>query len=176
MELQSASRDALIKRLSGYWKMEAGNALLMPAIIVWLASAQISWLTAFTFVPMVALLAIGAIYWKAKLEQIADGADISPVVKSLARWQWPMLILSLAALGAMIALWSVPSLAKGRADQWAATAAAVLAALEYVNYYHRQLQHFDHPADWKRLLSGKGFRRSQLREDIDRLVRGKKST
>jgi hypothetical protein len=41
--------------------------------------------------------------------------------------------------------------------------------LEYVNYYHRQLQHFDHAADWKRLLAGRGFRVSQMAADLQRL-------
>ena len=53
-------------------------------------------------------------------------------------------------------------------DRWVALAAAVLAALEYVNYYHRQLQHFDNFADIKRLLTGRGFRRSQMARDLER--------
>jgi hypothetical protein len=42
----------------------------------------------------------------------------------------------------------------------------VLAILEYINYYHYQLQHFDHAADFARLLSGRGFRRSHLSKAI----------
>jgi hypothetical protein len=53
------------------------------------------------------------------------------------------------------------------ADRIAATACAVLAALEYVNYYHRQLQHFDNWADFKRLIAGKGFRKSWMARDLD---------
>jgi hypothetical protein len=53
------------------------------------------------------------------------------------------------------------------ADQIAATACAALAALEYVNYYHRQLQHFDSWADFKRLLAGKGFRKSWMARDLE---------
>ncbi len=176
MTSQRTSREALIKRLSGYWKMEAGNVVLIPAIILYLTEAKLSLLTWLALVPMMGLLLIGTVYWKAKLAQIEIGTDIAPVAMILARWQWPMLGLTLAALAAMVTLWIEPSLATGRADQWSGTAAATLAALEYVNYYHRQLQHFDHWADWKRLLSGRGFRRSQLREDIDRLKRERSST
>jgi len=43
-----------------------------------------------------------------------------------------------------------------------------LAVLEYVNYYHIQLQHFDHAADWKRLLAGKGLRPSSMARDLAR--------
>jgi hypothetical protein len=34
--------------------------------------------------------------------------------------------------------------------------------LEYINYYVVQLQHFDHASDFKRLLSGRGFREAHL--------------
>jgi uncharacterized integral membrane protein len=44
----------------------------------------------------------------------------------------------------------------------------LLAVLEYINYYHVQLQHFDHVADWRRLVSGRGFRRSHLAREIER--------
>jgi hypothetical protein len=47
----------------------------------------------------------------------------------------------------------------------------LLAVLEYVNYYHVQLQHFDHDADWRRLMSGRGFRPSHLAREIDRWKR-----
>ncbi|WFL78386.1 hypothetical protein P7228_04800 [Altererythrobacter arenosus] len=164
-----ATRQALIARLSGYWKMEAGNALLIPALILWLSDARISWLTGFTLIPMIALLVLGAIYWKAKLAQIETGSDVEPAVRLIARWQWPLLALSILALATMVALWIEPSLAAGRADQWSATVAASLAILEYVNYYHRQLQHFDHAPDFRRLVSGRGWRKSQLRQDIERL-------
>lgn len=169
MPSQPTSRDRVIKRLGSYWKMEAGNVFLIPAIILWLVDARISWLTAFAFLPMMGMLVIGAFYWRAKFGQIADGRDITSAVRTIAQWQMPMLVLSALAVIAATALWLQPALSKGRADQWAATASALLAALEYVNYYHRQLQHFDHLPDWKRLLSGRGFRRSQLREDIERL-------
>jgi hypothetical protein len=43
---------------------------------------------------------------------------------------------------------------------------ALLAILEYVNYYRVQLQHFDHAADFKRLVTGRGFRRSHLAKAI----------
>ena len=55
----------------------------------------------------------------------------------------------------------------GLADRNVATACAVLAVLEYVNYYHRQLQHFDSREDFRRLLTGKGFRKSWLARDLE---------
>jgi len=48
----------------------------------------------------------------------------------------------------------------------AATFAAVMAVLEYINYYHRQIQHFDHMSDFKRLIKGRGFRPAQMNQDL----------
>ncbi len=47
----------------------------------------------------------------------------------------------------------------------------LLAVLEYINYYHVPLQHFDHAPDWQRLVSGRWFRRSHLAREIERRKR-----
>ncbi len=41
-----------------------------------------------------------------------------------------------------------------------------LATLEYVNYFHVQLQNFDHAADIKRLTNGGGLRRAHMAKDL----------
>ncbi|WP_379553482.1 hypothetical protein [Qipengyuania sp. DGS5-3] len=164
-------RDALIKRLTSYWKMEAGNVVLVPAIMLFLASGKVGIAAFVAIMPMMALLAVGAWYWRAKLHQIERGISPDKTIMKIATLNMPLAIASLVAVSACITAWLVPGLAVGTADRWVATAAAILAVLEYINYYHRQLQHFDHLADWKRLLSGGGFRKSQLRQDIDRVTR-----
>jgi len=163
------ARETLIARLTGYWKMEACNIVLVPVIMLLLAGWQVGITSFIAMVPMMALLAVGAWYWRAKLHQIERGISPDDTVKRIAAWNVPLAIGSALAVAACVAAWSVPGLAVGTADRWVATAAAILAVLEYINYYHRQLQHFDHMADWKRLLSGGGFRKSQLRQDIDRI-------
>lgn len=166
------ARETLIARLTGYWKMEAGNIVLVPAIMLFLASGRVGIVSALAILPMMALLAVGAWYWRAKLHQIERGISPDDTVKRIAAWNVPLAIASALAAAASIAAWLVPGLAVGTADRWVATIAAILAVLEYINYYHRQLQHFDHMADWKRLLSGGGFRKSQLRQDMDRIRNG----
>ena len=79
----------------------------------------------------------------------------------------PALVLTLAGCATALAGWRVPAWSAGLADRNVATACAVLAVLEYVNYYHRQLQHFDSREDFRRLLSGKGFRKSWLARDLE---------
>ncbi len=41
-----------------------------------------------------------------------------------------------------------------------------LATLEYVNYFHVQLQNFDHAADIKRLMNGGGLRQAHMAKDL----------
>ncbi|TRD11144.1 hypothetical protein FGU71_04275 [Erythrobacter insulae] len=165
----STARQKLISRLTGYWRIEAANALLVPVFMVLVADGRIGVGSIAAILPMMALLIIGAAYWRAKLHQIEHGTSPDKTVKWIAALDFPMAIASAVAIAVCISLWSIDGLAVGTADRWVATAAAVLAALEYINYYHRQLQHFDHWADWKRLIAGGGFRKSQLRQDIDRL-------
>lgn len=85
-----------------------------------------------------------------------------------ARLQSALLIASLIAAGLAGASWFIPALSVSFGDWVAASILALLAALEYVNYYHRQLQHFDHLADLKRLFSGQGFRKAQMAVDLER--------
>ena len=150
--------------------MEAGNALLIPAITLFLTFGKVSWATLFSFVPVCLLLVIGAYYWRSKLRYLQTGQPLNPAVERIAMWQWPSLILTLIAIACAALVWVRPDLSAGLGDRIAVTVMAALAGLEYVNYYHRQLQHFDNAADFARLMQGKGFRKSQLRCDMDRLV------
>jgi hypothetical protein len=80
-----------------------------------------------------------------------------------------MFCLALLGLLSASSAWVFPELMVGSGDRWVATFAALLGLLEYVNYYHRQLQHFDNWSDFRRLFQGKGFRISQLARDIRKL-------
>jgi hypothetical protein len=110
-------------------------------------------------------LLVGAAYW-AGLDQRLTSSNRSVLTKALAladRLEIPLLLITGAALP-MLAF----AIYKG-GWSWSVTGAAMLtllAALEYVNYYHRQLQHFDRSSDFKRLMTGGGFRRSHMARDL----------
>lgn len=158
----------LRQRLSGYWKLEAGNVALMPVFLAMLTSWSPSRITLFSFVPMMFLLVIGAYYWRAKLKQLETRRHaVGSAMRLISYSQVPALLLTLFAIGAVVYGWAVPGLFNSGADKAVATFAATLSVLEYVNYYHRQLQHFDHGPDFKRLLAGNGLRRSQMAKDLD---------
>ena len=133
--------------------MEVGNALLVPAMMVFFCTTQqqaISWWLAFACVPMCASLVLGGLYWRAKLHQLeGDARTMQAFLPHADRWQVPLLVLSMAALLVSAAAWII-GLGASTGDRISITIAAVLAGLEYVNYYHRQLQHLT----TRRTLSG----------------------
>lgn len=146
------------------------NVVLVPLImILWPLSYgyKIGWGAYFTMIPMCGLLYVGGIYWRAKRQALDKGMNpVRLVMPKISKAQYPLLLLTLIGIVIAVLLWVRPQLSFPRGDQWVATIAATLAGLEYINYYHRQLQHFDHLSDFKRLLTGRGFRRSQLAKDL----------
>lgn len=147
--------------------MEAGNVLLLPAILMMVARWSPSWVSILSFIPMMGLLVIGAYYWRAKLKQLEDRSyPFDKAMRLISLSQWPALLATVIAIGVVIYGWTRPDIFTSAWDQGVATFAVILAALEYVNYYHRQLQHFDHGPDFKRLLNGNGLRPSQMSKDL----------
>ena len=115
------------------------------------------------------MLVIGGLYWRGKLDAMEGRpARLLSALALADRFETPLGTFSVAALTGALASWLIPALSVSQADRMAATASAVLAVLEFINYYHRQLQHFDHKADFKRLVINKGFRKSQMAVDLAR--------
>ena len=152
--------------------MEVANAAIIPGIAIYLAHAAdsvLGLLTWTSFVPMCGLLLLGGLYWRGKL-QVLEGSKegLHRLLATADKVQMPLLAASAICFVAVISSWFVPALSVSLADRVAATVCASLAVLEYVNYYHRQLQHFDHLADLRRLFAGRGFRAAQMAEDLRR--------
>ena len=157
-------RAKLVKRLRTYWKIEAANIVMVPlvgAVVVHANGSIVSWLLAVTMVATSTMLVVGAIALRAHYQTATgDAAAMARVVPLLAQCQIPSALLCMVGLAAA-------GLNHWHESAWTASAItgwvfSTLAILEYVNYYHIQLQHFDHRADWLRLLAGKGFRASHL--------------
>lgn len=147
--------------------MEAGNAAILPLVMLYLSGGSMGWLSAVALLPMTLLLVIGAVYWRAKVRQLKDRSyDIGPVLSKIGGLRLPVLFMTVIAAIAAIASWLIAGLAISTADRICASIAAALAVLEHINYYHRQLQHFDNVSDFKRLIAGKGFRVSQMARDL----------
>ncbi|MBL8531397.1 MAG: hypothetical protein JNK94_06655 [Hyphomonadaceae bacterium] len=152
-----------------YWQMEAANIVLLPALaggVVWqsggaataaflLAAAACSW-----------LLLIGALYWRALLRRMEGAAAVFDYWLPRLAAVEGISAASVLAAAIIFALELAAARGEWSASLIAAAALTTLAALEYVNYYRIQLQHFDNVADFKRLIAGRGFRRAHMARDI----------
>jgi hypothetical protein len=171
--IRAPLRADLVRRFGGYWRMEAGNVVLVPGLVALVAHQLDAALGPATWAGAAAAsfyLLLGAAYWRAKYHLVAYGTSPAPTVRLIARSRrFALVLLSVAA--AVVALaWLLPGLRAGTVDLWAGTLLLVAAGLEEVNYFHVQLQHFDRAADFRRLLSGRGFRRAHLRRDLAALA------
>lgn len=153
-----------VRNFGHYAAMEAINILLVPGFALMVAppgnGAEILAMGLAT-TACAGFLLVGAAYWAA-LDQYLTKSNRLALARALALAHWLELpLLLIAGLAAPMVAFAVYM------DGWSwslagAAILALLAALEYVNYYHRQLQHFDNSSDFKRLLNGRGFRRSHL--------------
>ncbi|WP_140872878.1 hypothetical protein [Sphingomonas oligophenolica] len=111
-------------------------------------------------------LIIGTVYWLAVASRLEGNAlPMRRALRIADGAEYPMLFAVSAATLGVISLivasgWSLSNSVAG--------AVTLLAALEYVNYYHFQLQHFDNARDWQGLLRGKGFRPAHLARELAR--------
>ncbi|WP_285709516.1 hypothetical protein [Erythrobacter oryzae] len=160
----------VIKRLTWYWQVEVGNAALVPlafAIFAWRFGDGLGWPTLVALLPVCGLLVVGGLYWRGKLHALrGEGEALNSALALADRWDRPLLVLTLLALVLAVAGFALPLLGSTASDRWAVLAAAALAVAEYVNYYHRQLQHFDNWPDFKRLITGRGFRPAKMALDL----------
>ena len=173
-ETSMATSPSPVKRLTTYWKIEAGNAVFIPALAVYLvlkSGGRISTALVLSGLACSFLLVIGTIVLRMMLRKARGEADaIADRIPLLARMRWPAIALCVAAAVANGTEWLRGGLELS-AQCLAPAVLLLLAVLEYVNYYHFQLQHFDHAPDWQRLIAGRGFRRSHLAREIERWKR-----
>lgn len=166
-------RTRALARLRYLWTFEAGNAVLLPAIAVYLvrsSGAGVGLATVSGALLSSVLLLEGAAYWFVKRRQLRDGRadETLPHQRLFAavRAVGPA-VLAVGVLG-----WLVPAArAAALADVLAGALLWLLAVAEYVNYHHVQLMH-DTRADWRRLLRTRRLRRSFMAADLDRVGRG----
>ena len=168
--VNSSSKARLKRRLTSYWKLEAANVVILPALAVTLvlrAGDEVSLPVVIGLSAASLLLIVGAAAWRMALAELdGDHTLVRRLLPWLAEVRWPTLVLSgVAVLAASAEIWADGGWSPSAI---AASISAALAALEWVNYYRVQLQHFDHMADLRRLVSGHGFREAYLAKAIRR--------
>ena len=152
---------------ASYGNLEALNAVLVPALAIfygWPADRGGAILLAIANAALIIGLVVGAFYWWGVAARLKR--NVQPMTRALRLAdvaQRPMLVVTLVAI--TLCGWQVAM--KGMT--WTNIVALVvtaLAALEYVNYYHVQLQHFDNAADFKKMLRGAGYKRAHMARDL----------
>lgn len=156
------------RNFAAYAQMEAANVVLVPGLALWLGWPRTMFEVIAMFVSVIAvagLLVVGAVFWRAidRRLKLRDRQTFASAMAIADVAQRPMAI---AVFGSGIAV-VVAFVAEGATRSVIAAATlSLLAALEFVNYYHRQLQIFDNPADFKRLLATWQFKRAHLAREL----------
>jgi hypothetical protein len=154
-EFAGRDRAELRRHLAKYWKMEAGNVLLIPAMgcaMLWSGDTTPDAAAIAGMAPCSLLLVIGAAAWRLALAGLDGDTALADKLTAACAWaEWP----SLAVLVVATALAVASVVADGwRPNSFAAAGFTLMGWLEYANYYHVQLQNFDSPIDLKRLKAG----------------------
>jgi hypothetical protein len=110
------------------------------------------------------ILWIGAEYWRAVWKRLNGESHSMKVALGLAE-RWRHWTLGFTIFSAAVCAFAID--AEGlRAASVAALLFSVLAALEYVNYFHVQLQNFDHWPTFSRFAARLTFERSHLAQEL----------
>lgn len=162
-DLAGRDRAALRKHLISYWRMEAANVLIIPifgATVLHEFSDAPNLATWLAIGACALLLVIGAAAWKLALARLEGNDRLAERLTAACAWaQWPALALVIVATAAT----ALDVAGLGWPPRTiAAVGFTILAWLEYVNYYHVQLQNFDSMIDFRRLTNGRGLRRAHL--------------
>lgn len=154
---------ALMKRMDSYWRMERTCVFLFPPI-AFAASRPDDLLSgavlALALVACCATLWIGAEYWRAVWKSLQGDRSVMGDALALAD-RWQARCATLAAVAMVVSFLTLV----GHDVSTAAIAAlglSLLAGLEYVNYYHIQLQNFDHGPTLRRFCRARRFPRAHL--------------
>jgi hypothetical protein len=157
------------RAFGNYAAMEGINVLLVPGAVLLLtwpdSLAEWSALAAAS-VATGLFLVVGTLFWRGVHRRLCHG-DRSAMRQAVAfadKAERPGLVLT--ALASATTGWALSVEGLSGAVIGAA-ALTLLALLEWINYYRRQLQHFDNGADFKRLLSGQGFKRAHMARELE---------
>jgi hypothetical protein len=174
-----STREKLKSRLNTYWQMEAFNAVIAIPIAILISISNrspVGTIGLLSLSPAIMLLIVGALYWRGKYRQLlGETKSLHRALDFADSMEWPSRIGCFIVTVLCIVVWAFPSVSAGLGDRIMTTIGAALAVVEHVNYYHRQLQHFDHLPDLKRLFTGKGFRPAQMSVDLQKW-RSRKTT
>ena len=160
-------RARLRRRLLYLWTFEAFNGLVwFPLIYVYVGRwGRLGWVSLAAQVVVSVMLVIGAAYWFLKWRAVRRGERLGgPRVRQVfhaAKWLYRALLVLLAALLAV----RVAQGGASAAEMIVGGLLSLLAALEYVNYFHWQLS-YDTPREIRYVLLHRRLKRATMVRDL----------
>jgi hypothetical protein len=155
--------------------MERACAFVFPPLaFAWVRPSSLvtASVLALALVACCSTLLVGGAYWRAVwLRLEGDRSAMRGALQMAERWK-PLCCWA-TILSAAVSLWTILSIGAGRATV-TALGFSILAALEYVNYYHVQLQNFDHGPTFRRFLKRRAFPRAHLARDLEILRKNRR--
>lgn len=155
---------------AGYARLEAINVVFVPGLALgygWPRTIAEAVAIGVAIIAAAGFLVIGTLYWRGLAARLRGDSStaMTAALRTADRWERPLVVVTalasiLLAVGIVTLGWTAAMIASA--------VLTALAWLEYVNYYHWQLQHFDRMADTRRLLAGRGLRRSHMARDLAR--------
>ncbi len=146
--------------------MERACAFLFPPIafaLVKPASLTAVSVLALALIACCSTLWVGAAYWRAVWARLENGQSMDDALRMAQRWKplclWTSVLSVIASASALLVL------GPGAAPL-AASGFSILAVLECINYYHVQLQNFDHGPTFRRFLKTRSVPQAHLARDL----------
>lgn len=162
-------KKKLQKRLCYLWTFELINAfIIFPLLYHKLSQTfDLGWFSLASLIVVCAILVIGASFWFLKERALSVGKPVNrPRVRRFYRGTKAILLAPLLALPALFAVRAFGPEHTPLSDLIVGGAFAIMAILEYVNYYHVQLS-YDNRADLEYLLTHRRLKRATMVRDLN---------
>lgn len=119
---------------------------------------------ALALVACCSILWVGAAYWRAVWARLGQGRPSMDATLSMAQ-RWKPFCGGATILSLTVSISNILGAGTSIASA-VALGFSVLAVLEYINYYHIQLQNFDHGPTFRRFRTRRTFPRAHLAKDL----------
>ena len=164
----SLGKGRLKRNFAAYAQMEAFNVVMVPALAIWIGWPRTlveGLALAATLVAVAGLLVVGTIYWRAvdRRLKLRDRAGFRRAMRFADQAERPM--ITATALAVIMTIVVLASAGPSRSAMVTAVM-CLLAVLEYVNYYHFQLQIFDNLPDFRRFVATGRLKKSHMARDL----------
>lgn len=167
MDVNRRRSPKLSRRLRPYWQMERACAFVFPPLaFAWVRPTSLipAFVLALALIACCSTMLVGAAYWRAVWRRLdGDRSSMQHALPMAARWK--ALCCWTTIISAVVSVWAILTLGPIVATI-TALGFSILAVLEYINYYHIQIQNFDHGPTFRRFLKRRIFPRSHLAKDL----------